>query len=253
MTSATHVRAYRAARACLLCACLIPLACGGSDATVERGPVRGDVGDRGTRLAAPAAPVTAPAIPADAPLVVFLGDSISAGLHLPAERAFPAVLQRELAAQGAPFRLVNAGVSGDTTAGGLARVDWVLQQAPALVVVELGGNDGLRGQDLAAVAANLRAIVARVKERGARVLLLGMRIPPSYGAEYADGFAALYEQVARETGVPLVPYFMQGVGGVPEMLLEDGLHPTVAGHEKLSANVAPVLREVLEGIRAAPR
>lgn len=224
-----------------------------SSCSREPAEIRGDLGDRGTRVATSDTPRPRVDVPADAPLVVFLGDSISAGLHLPADQAFPAVLQRELTAQGNPFRLVNAGVSGDTTAGGLARVDWILKQRPDVVVVELGGNDGLRGQDLANVEANLRAIVTRVGAAGARVLLLGVRIPPSYGATYADGFAAIYPRVASEMGVPLVPYFMEGVGGVPEMVLEDGLHPTARGHEKLAANVAAALRTELAAVASARR
>jgi len=185
------------------------------------------------------------AIPADAPLVVVLGDSIAAGLHLPAHQAFPAVLQRELAAAGVPFRLVNAGVSGDTSAGGLRRIDWILQQKPAVLVVELGGNDGLRGQDVDAVESNLRAIVTRAQAAGARVLLLGVQIPSSYGADYAGRFAAIYPRLSQELGVELVPEFLAGVGGVPDMNLEDGLHPTAKGHERIAQTIAPALKALL--------
>lgn len=228
----------------LLCLCA---ACAPSE---HASPLpRGEIGDRTPAPAeAGLRERRALAIPEGAPLVAFLGDSISAGLHLSAERAFPAVLQADLAGSGLPFRLLNAGVSGDTSAGGLARIDWVLERQPAVVVIELGGNDGLRGQDLAAVEANLRAIVARVRASGARPLLLGMRIPPSYGADYAAGFAAIYERIAGEMQVPLVQYFMEGVGGVPDLLLPDGLHPTARGHEILADNVAPKLRQVLEGL-----
>jgi acyl-CoA thioesterase-1 len=207
---------------------------------------RGEIGDQVASSQADSTTARpAPKIPADAPLVVFLGDSISAGLHLPAELAFPAVLQADLAQAGHPFRLVNAGVSGDTSAGGLARLEWILKQKPAVVVVELGGNDALRGQDLAAIEANLRAIVTQARQSGAKVLLLGMRIPPSYGKEYADGFAELYAQIAGDMSIPLVPYFMEHVGGVPELILSDGLHPNARGHEILAHNVAPSLTELL--------
>ncbi|MBL8860391.1 MAG: arylesterase [Planctomycetes bacterium] len=189
-----------------------------------------------------------PEIPADAPLVVFLGDSIAAGLHLSPLDAFPAVLQRELAAAGRPFRLVNAGTSGDTTAGGLRRVDWILKQRPDVLVVELGGNDGLRGQDLAAVESNLRAIASKGRAAGARVVLLGVRIPESYGADYAGAFRAIYPRVATELELDFVPEFMDGVGGVPDMNLEDGLHPTAAGHARIAQNVAPVLSAVLAAL-----
>lgn len=186
-----------------------------------------------------------PDVPADAPLVVFLGDSLSAGLHLTADEAFPAVLQRDLSRRGHPFRLVNAGVSGDTSAGGVSRVDWLLRQAPDVLVLELGGNDGLRGEDLARVEANLRVVVERARSAGASVLLLGMRLPRSYGPAYADEFAALYERIARDFDLAFVPFVMDRVGGVAELTLPDGLHPTARGHEILAENVAPALIDVL--------
>lgn len=182
------------------------------------------------------------------PKVIFLGDSISAGLHLPAEQAFPAVLARKLAAAGHPFRLVNAGVSGDTSAGGLRRLDWLLRQKPDIVVVELGANDGLRALPLAHLEQNLRAILRQIGEHGATPLLLGMRIPPSYGADYAQGFAALYPRIAAELSVSVVPFFMEGVAGVAELNLEDGIHPTAPGHEKLANNVLKALEQLLTRI-----
>ncbi|MBL8857358.1 MAG: arylesterase [Planctomycetes bacterium] len=223
---------------------LLCVACG----QAEQQPVRGDIGDRGPQVALdsnPKANTAAPEIPRDAPIVVFLGDSITAGLHLPAQQAFPAVVQAECARRGHPFQLVNAGVSGDTSAGGLARTDWVLQREPEIVVIELGGNDGLRGQDLGTIEVNLRAIIEKVRAAGARVLLLGMRLPPSYGAEYTAGFEALYERIAADTKVAYVPYFMNRVGGVPEMLLEDGLHPTAVGHATLAENMVEQLIALL--------
>lgn len=192
-----------------------------------------------------------PEVPADAPLVLFLGDSISAGLHLAEHQAFPRVLARTLAAEGHPFRLVNAGVSGDTTAGGLARLDWLLKQAPDVLVVELGGNDGLRGQPLAKIEERLRAIVERGQARGARVLLLGVQLPPSLGQEYVADFEALFARVAAETGCAYVPRFLEGVGGVAGMMLEDGIHPSQAGHERVAQNVAPALQALLEELGGA--
>jgi acyl-CoA thioesterase I len=198
------------------------------------------------------APSDGPVIPNEAPLVVFLGDSLSAGLHLSSEDAFPAVVQRELARAGKPFRLVNAGVSGDTSAGGLRRVDWVLAQRPAVLVIELGANDGLRGQSVGSVESNLRAIVASAKAKGASVLLLGVRLPPSLGDDYVQAFEELFPRIAKDEGIAFVPFFMEGVGGVPEMLLEDGLHPNRAGHERIAAKIAPELRALLE-VRDAAR
>jgi acyl-CoA thioesterase-1 len=202
--------------------------------------------------AAPQAPATASPSdrPADdtsaaGPKVAFLGDSISAGLHLSADQAFPAVLQRDLAARGVRFQLLNAGVSGDTTAGGLRRVDWILKQSPAIVVIELGGNDGLRGLPVESIEQNLRAIVQKVRARGASALLLGMRLPPSYGAPYVEQFEALYPRLARELEVPFVPFFMDGVAGVAAMNLPDGLHPTADGHVRLAAALRQPVEQLI--------
>jgi len=181
----------------------------------------------------------------EGPLVVFLGDSLAAGLHLDASDAFPAVLQRTLTEQGVPFRLINAGVSGDTTAGGLRRVDWLLKQQPDWVVLELGANDGLRGVQLTAIEANLRAIIAKVQAAGAGVLLLGLCLPPNYGGDYTSGFLALYERIADDLALPFVPCFIEGVGGVAELNLSDGIHPTAEGQRKLAEKLAPVLARVL--------
>ena len=183
-----------------------------------------------------------------APKVAFLGDSISAGLHLAADEAFPAVLAERMRARGVAFTPINAGVSGDTTAGGLRRVDWILGQHPDVVVIELGANDGLRGIPIPTIERNLRSLIEKVRAAGATPLLLGVRLPPSYGAEYVAGFEAIYPRLAAELKVRLVPFFMQGVAGVPELNLEDGLHPTRAGHERLADNVEPALRETLAGL-----
>lgn len=188
----------------------------------------------------------APEIPADAPLVAFLGDSIAAGLHLPKDRAFPSVLQRRLAAKGLPFRLVNAGVSGDTTSGGRERLDWILKQGPAVVVVELGANDGFRGVPVETVEENLRDILRRVAEGGAKPLLLGMRLPPNYGPSYTGAFREAFARVADDTDCAFVPFFMEGVAGRLDRNLPDAIHPTAEGHEILADNVEPALRELLE-------
>lgn len=184
------------------------------------------------------------------PKVAFLGDSISAGLHLPAEQAFPAVLRERLAARGVPFQLLNAGVSGDTTAGGLRRVDWILKQSPAIVVVELGANDSMRGQPIASIEQNLRVILDKLRERKVTTLLLGMRIPTSYGPEYAAQFEAIYPQLAKESNVAFVPFFMEGVAGVPEQNLEDGIHPTAEGHARLAKTVEDALAKLVAQVGA---
>lgn len=191
------------------------------------------------------APTAAAPAPADAPLVVFLGDSLTAGLGLPVDQAFPAVVAAELAKKGRPIRAVNAGVSGDTTAGGLRRADWVLSQRPDVVVVALGANDGLRGLPLEETGRNLRAVVAKARGAGARVLLCGMLIPTSYGPEYQEGFGRLFGRVAKEEGVPLVPFLLEGVAGERGLNLEDGIHPNLAGQRVLAANVLPHLEPLL--------
>jgi acyl-CoA thioesterase-1 len=197
--------------------------------------------------AAPAAPVPAPPAPPP-PVVVFLGDSLTAGLGLAEEQAYPALLARQLKAEGKQARVINAGVSGDTTAGGLSRLGWLLNQHPALIVVALGGNDGLRGLPVAEVEGNLRQIIRRSQAAGAGVLLLGMRIPPNYGP-YADQFTAVYPKLAKELGVPLVPFLLKDVGGIRSLNQADGIHPTAKGQEIVAKNVLPYLEKALEGKR----
>jgi acyl-CoA thioesterase-1 len=188
-------------------------------------------------------------VAAEGPEVVFLGDSISAGLHLPAEQAYPAVLRARLAARGLPFELINAGVSGDTTTGGLRRADWILKRDPAIVVIELGANDSMRGQPIASIERNLRAIVEKVRAHGATPLLLGMRIPTSFGPEYAAQFEAIYPRIAKELNLAFVPFFMEGVAGVPDQNLEDGIHPTPAGHVKLAQTCEETLAKLVAAAR----
>ncbi|MCA9319515.1 MAG: arylesterase [Planctomycetes bacterium] len=191
-------------------------------------------------------------IPEDAPKLIVLGDSIAAGLHLddPANEAFPAVMQRTLAERGLPFRLINAGVSGDTSAGGLRRLPWMLSQNPDLLVVELGANDGLRGTSLDAVEESLRGIVVGAREAGVAVLLLGHRLPPNLGRDYTERFAAVFDRIAKEFDLPYLPFFMQGVAGQPDLNFPDGIHPTAEGHRRLADRVVaalePVLRQVSE-------
>lgn len=211
-----------------------------------------DTGEEATLFDAPDAaagsspPPAAIEVPADAPLVVFLGDSLGAGLHLAEHQAFPAVLQRRLAGE-LPFALVNASESGRTTAGGVTALEWVMKREPDLVVIELGGNDGLRGIPIEEIEANLRRLVGSARTAGAEVLLLGVRMPPNYG-EYGTSFDALYPRLAAELDLAFVATFLEGVGGVPEMTLPDGLHPTVGGQERLADNVEPGLRAALAGL-----
>lgn len=204
--------------------------------------------DAEKETASPAAgerPGAATPAPAGAPLVAFLGDSLTAGLGLAVDQAYPAVVAEELARRGRPIRVVNAGVSGDTTAGGLRRAEWVLSQRPDVLVVALGANDGLRGLPLADTERNLRGIVAKAREAGARVLLCGMLIPTSYGPEYQEGFGRLFPRVAKAEGVPLVPFLLEGVAARKEKNLEDGIHPNAEGQRLVAANVLPLLEPLL--------
>jgi len=199
---------------------------------------------------APAAVPSAAAVPAAQeiaapPTVVFLGDSLTAGLGLGEEQAYPALVGRALAERGLVVRVVNAGVSGDTTAGGLARLDWLLTQKPAVVFVALGANDGLRAQPLPTIESTLAEIVQRSRAAGAVVVLGGMRMPPNYGPEYTRGFEELFARLARELELPFVPFLLDGVAAIPELNQPDGIHPTADGQRKIAALVVPVLEPVV--------
>jgi acyl-CoA thioesterase-1 len=179
------------------------------------------------------------------PRVVFLGDSLTAGYGIEGEEAFPAIVGQMLKRDGVEIDVVNAGVSGDTTAGGLRRIDWLMKQRPDVVVVGLGGNDGLRGMALAESEKNLREIVTKARAGGAKVLLLGMLIPPNYGPEYTTAFGAIYPRVSKDLGVPLVPFLLKDVGGETKFNQRDGIHPTAEGHKVVAKNVEPHLTELM--------
>jgi acyl-CoA thioesterase-1 len=179
-------------------------------------------------------------------VIVAFGDSLTAGFGVPAEQSYPALLAARLRAEGYAYRVVNAGVSGDTTAGGLRRVDWALRLKPEIVIVELGANDGLRGQDLGAVRANLDRLVERFQAAGARVLLAGMRLPPNYGTRYGAEFHRLYAEVAKKHGAAFMPFFLDGVGGDARLNQLDGIHPTADGYRIIAERVWPYLRPLLK-------
>ncbi|HEY8019659.1 MAG TPA: arylesterase [Thermoanaerobaculia bacterium] len=203
-------------------------------------------GARGAGEPGASRPAESPAaVGASGPLVAFLGDSLTAGLGLDEGQAYPALVGERLARSGEPIRVLNAGVSGDTTAGGLRRLPWLLSQHPAAIVVELGANDGLRGTPIEEIEGSLRQIVRRAQAAGARVLIVGMRIPPNYGPDYTGRFAAIYPRLARELDVPLVPFLLEGVGGDPALNQADGIHPTARGQELVADNVVPYLRRLL--------
>src|SRR5438876_5673133 len=178
-------------------------------------------------------------------IVVAFGDSLTAGLGVMPDDSYPAQLQARLRAEGYAYRVVNAGASGDTTAGGLRRVDWALKNKPAIVIVALGANDAMRGQDLASVRANLDGIVARFQKAGARVLVAGMEVPPNYGERYAADFRRLYVEVARKRGAAFMPFLLDGVAGNPRLNQGDGIHPTAEGYRLVVDRLWPYLEPML--------
>jgi acyl-CoA thioesterase-1 len=188
----------------------------------------------------------APAAPAgEERVIVAFGDSLTAGLGVDVGRTYPALLGERLKREGYDYRVINAGVSGDTTAGGLRRVDWALRLKPEIVILELGVNDALRGQKLTAVRANLDQLVSRFQAAGARVLVAGMRLPPNYGDRYAEDFHRVYGDVARARNAPLMPFFLDGVGAVAHLNQADGIHPTAEGYAIVVDHLWPFLVPLL--------
>lgn len=194
-----------------------------------------------------------PSVRADAPAapktIVFFGDSLTAGYGLedPTEAAFPARIGERIATAHLPYRVVNAGLSGETSAGGLRRVDWILRQQIDVFVLALGGNDGLRGIEPAVMQDNLQGILdkVRAKQPAARIVLVGLQMPPSMGEDYTRAFAAVYPALAEKNRLTLVPFLLEGVGGREELNQPDGIHPTAAGHTILAATIWKVLQPLL--------
>ena len=182
---------------------------------------------------------------AEDPVIVAFGDSLTAGLGVSPAAAYPALLEARLRKEGYAYRVVNAGVSGDTTAGGLRRVDWALRLKPAIVIVELGANDALRGQDLGGVRANLDTIVERFQASGARVLVAGMRVPTNYGERYGAGFERLFAEVAAKRKAAFMPFLLDGVAAEARLNQADGIHPTAEGYRIIADRLWPYLRPLL--------
>ncbi len=187
------------------------------------------------------------ATPAFGGTILFLGDSLTAGLGVAEKEAYPALIEQKLKEKNLPFSVINAGISGDTTAGGLARLDWVLQKKIDILVLALGANDGLRGLPVAQTKANLQAIVERVKAKnpGVKIVIAGMQIPPNMGGEYGAAFRAIFPELARANQTALVPFLLEGVGGNDGLNQADRIHPTAAGHRILAENVWRVLEPLL--------
>jgi acyl-CoA thioesterase I len=181
--------------------------------------------------------------------IVFLGDSLSAGLGVRSEEAFPALIDEKIRAAGMPFETINAGVSGDTSAGGLRRIDWLLQRKIDVLVIELGANDGLRGVPSASLKTNLEAIIEKAKARNPqmKIVIAGMQLPPNLGAEYAADFQKVFAEVAKDKEAVLIPFLLAGVGGRRDLNQRDLIHPTAAGHkivaETVWQTIEPILRQ----------
>jgi acyl-CoA thioesterase I len=180
--------------------------------------------------------------------ILFFGNSLTAGYGLDPEQAFPALIQQKIDSLGLGYRVVNAGLSGETTTGGLERIDFLLRQPFAVVVVELGGNDGLRGIDPALSKKNLQGIIDKIRQKDAqtRIVLAGMEAPPSMGQDYTRVFRGMYQELSQANRVALIPFLLERVGGDPKLNLPDGIHPTAEGHRIVAETVWQVLKPVLQ-------
>jgi len=195
--------------------------------------------------ARPAATPAPPMAPDARPLIVAFGNSLTAGFGADLGESYPDFLQKDLDQRGARYRIVNAGVSGDTTTDGLERVATVTALKPAIVILEFGGNDGLRGLPVATTRANLDQIIVTLRKAGAKIVLAGMTLPPNYGPEYIRSFEAVYRDLAKQYRLPLIPFLLSGVGGNPALMQRDGIHPTGEGNRKVARNVMETLAPLL--------
>ena len=210
------------------------------------GPSPAGGGESPAPAAAPAAAPVPPSTPAPTrPRIVALGDSLTAGLGLAQEDAYPALLQQRVDREHLNYEVVNAGVSGDTSAGGLSRLDWALDGDVKVLIVALGGNDALRGLPPEELRRNLSTIIERAQGRGIKVLLCGMEAPPNFGRDYAVGFHRVYPELAKKYNVALVPFLLDKVAGIESLNQRDGIHPTAQGARIVAENVWAVLRPML--------
>lgn len=185
------------------------------------------------------------------PIIVAFGDSLTAGFGLPEDQCFTALLQRKIDEKGRRYQVVNAGVSGDTSAGGVSRIDWALEEGPVkFLILELGGNDGLRGLPIADMKNNLAQIIERAQARGVTVILAGMEAPPNLGEEYTGEFRQAYRDLAKKYKLTLIPFLLEGVAGNREMNQRDGIHPNAAGEKVMTENVWRELEPLLLKIEA---
>ena len=179
--------------------------------------------------------------------IIFFGNSLTAGYGLEPAEAFPALVQRKIDSLDLPYKVINAGLSGETTAGGKNRIDWILKQPVTIFVLELGGNDGLRGIPIPETRRNLQTIIDRVKEKNpdVKIVMAGMQVPPNMGRKYAVEFQQVFRELADRNNTALIPFLLEGVGGIQELNQPDGIHPTAEGHKIVAENVWAVLRSLL--------
>lgn len=181
-------------------------------------------------------------------VIIFLGDSLAAGLGVQPQQAFPALIEQKIREQNLPYEVVNAGLSGDTTAGGLRRIDWLLQRKIDVLVIELGGNDGLRGQPVANIKSNLQAMIdkAKAKEPDVKIVVAGMQMPPNLGGQYAEQFRQVFFDVAKENNAAMIPFLLEGVGGQRELNQPDLIHPNPLGHRIVADVVWKTIEPLLK-------
>jgi acyl-CoA thioesterase-1 len=184
----------------------------------------------------------------DYPRIVAFGNSLTAGLGVAPDQSYPAQLQKRLDEAGHHYLVINAGVSGDTTAGGLRRLNWALKSQPSIVIVELGVNDAMRGQPIASMYSNLDGIITKFREVGTVVVLAGMKIPPNYGLDYTIGFSSMFEKLAQKHEITLIPFLLEGVAAKPELNQADGIHPTAPGYQIVTDTVMEALTPLLEEV-----
>ena len=184
---------------------------------------------------------------AESKTVLFFGDSITAGLGVQQEQAFPALIQEKIDSLGLNYEVINGGLSGETSAGGVRRIDWILRRDIDIMVLELGGNDGLRGIDLSSTKENLQTIINKyqAKNPDGQIILAGMQVPPNLGQKYTSEFQTIYPELAKENNLPLIPLLMDKLGGNEELIQGDGIHPTPKGHEVIAGTVWEVLKDYL--------
>jgi acyl-CoA thioesterase I len=241
-------------RVCLAAGLACVVACG-SDEKTDTGRNSKETKDNMsiTKGAGPTAAAAATSTPTSAsssiraPVVLFFGTSLTAGLGLNPEQAFPALIEKKAQAEGVPITVINAGLSGETTAGAARRIDWVLRTPADLVVIEAGANDALRGLSPDAARANIEQVIAVVKRKqpAAKIVLIQMEAPPNLGPAYTRSFRTMYGEIAKKEGIPLLPFLLDGVAGIPRLNQPDGMHPNVAGERIVADNVWRALKPIV--------